>query len=58
MKQSTNIIIGIIQELKDFTLDNDLSRNDIHELLKITLKVWINKEYNKTDLVNKIEDFY
>lgn len=52
------MIISNIQELKDFILDNDLSKNDIHEIVRTTLKVWISKEYNKTDLVNMIEDFY
>ena len=52
------MVISNIQELKDFILNNDLSKNDIHELIKATLKVWISKEYNKTDLVNKIEEFY
>jgi hypothetical protein len=47
-----------IQELKDFILNNDLSNNDIKELIRTTLKVWISKEYNKIDLVNMIEDFY
>ena len=50
--------IANIQELKDFILNNELSKNDINEILRATLKVWISKEYNKTDLVNIIEDFY
>lgn len=52
------IKINSIDELKKFILNNDLSRNDIQELLKTTLKVWISKEYDKMDLVNMIEDFY
>ena len=47
-----------MQELKDFMLHNDLSKNEIYEIIKTTLKVWISKKYNKTDLVNMIEDFY
>lgn len=47
-----------IQELKDFILNNDLSKNDIQKLIRTTLQVWISKEYNKIDLVNMIEDFY
>ncbi len=58
LKQSIKMIIANIQELKDFILNNNLSRKDIHELIKTTLQVWISKEYNKTDLVNMIEDFY
>ena len=58
LKQSIKMIIANLQELKVFILNNDLSKNDIHELIKTTLKVWISKEYNKTDLVNMIEDFY
>lgn len=58
LKLSIKVIIANIQELKDFILNNDLGKNDIHELIKTTLKVWISKEYNKTDLVNMIEDFY
>ncbi|RTY64804.1 MULTISPECIES: hypothetical protein [unclassified Flavobacterium] len=50
--------IANIQELKDFILNNELSKNDINEILRATLKVWICKEYNKTELVNIIEDFY
>lgn len=50
--------INSIEELKQFLLNNDLSKNDIQELLKTTLKVWISEEYNKTDLANMIEDFY
>ncbi len=52
------MIIANIQELKDFILKNDLNKKDIQELTKTTLKVWVSKEYNKTDLVNMIEDFY
>jgi hypothetical protein len=58
LKQSIKMVITNINELKDFILNNDLSKNDIQELLKTTLKVWISEEYNKTDLVNMIEDFY
>ncbi len=47
-----------IQELKDFILNNDLSKNDIQKLINTTLKVWISKDYNKIDLANMIEDFY
>lgn len=47
-----------IQELKDFILNNDLSKNDIQKLISTTLKVWISKDYNKIDLANMIEDFY
>jgi hypothetical protein len=50
--------INSIEELKQFLLNNDLSKNDIQELLKTTLKVWVSEEYNKTDLANMIEDFY
>lgn len=52
------MIIANIQDLKEFILNNDLSKNDIHELIKTTLKVWISDEYNKIDLINLIEDFY
>ncbi|MFV5692060.1 hypothetical protein ACM55K_08550 [Flavobacterium sp. LT1R49] len=52
------MIIANIQDLKEFILNNDLSKNDIHELIRTTLKVWISDEYNKIDLINLIEDFY
>lgn len=58
MEQSIKMVIANINELKDFLLNNDLSKNDIQELLKTTLKVWVSEEYNKTDLANMIEDFY
>lgn len=58
MKQNIKMRIKNIEELKDFILNNDLSNNDIQELIRTTLKVWISKEYNKIDLVNMIEDFY
>ena len=57
-KQSIKMVIANINELKDFILNNDLSKNDIQELLRATLNVWISNEYNKTDLANMIEDFY
>lgn len=52
------MVITNINELKDFILNNDLSKNDIQELLRATLNVWISNEYSKTDLANMIEDFY
>jgi uncharacterized protein (UPF0128 family) len=58
LKQSIKMVIANINELKDFILNNDLSKNDIHELIKATLNVWLNEEYDKTDLVNIIEAFY
>jgi hypothetical protein len=50
--------IANIQDLKEFILNNDVGKNDIQELLRATLNVWISKDYNKTDLANVIEDFY
>ena len=35
------MIISNIEELKNFVLNNDLSKNDILELIKTTLKGWI-----------------
>ncbi|RTY89862.1 hypothetical protein EKM01_12150 [Flavobacterium sp. RSP46] len=52
------IEINSIEDFKEYLLNHELSKFQISEILKKTLKVWISDEYNKTDLVNMIEDFY
>ena len=58
MKKAKIKEISNIQELKDFILNTELTQEQIKEILRTSLNIWISGEYDKTDLVKMIEDFY
>ena len=59
MKKAKIKEIFNIQELKDFILNNELTQEQIKEILRTSLNIWISGVYtNKKEFVKTIEDFY
>ena len=58
MKKAKIKEISNIQELKDFILNTELTQEQIKEILRTSLNIWISGEYDKTDLVKMIAAFY
>ena len=53
----TRIQINNFDELKAFVLSNELTKDQLQDLIFKTLNIFINKNEDKTEIINKIEIF-
>lgn len=52
------MIINNITELKEYILNNELSKKQIKKIVFNTLRVIFIEDYSKVELVDKLEKFY